>query len=525
MNRAKTRRPGQGLEPLRPEALKALLERATKLHSAGQLDEAARTYAYVEAHNPEALAASYFNGLIDVETGRLEDAATRFRRVVKSDLTSVDAQHALAYTLKEMGLWREAADAYRKALAIKPGSTSLLFELASVLEVLGRMDEVAAIYRGLADAPVTRSRALSRKAQIMPGAVTDDELADLASELDNPDISIGLRIGLNFSLGEMLERRHRDDEAFSAFARGNELRRANLIEPLEAPATISIMPPGARARTERPEKAAAQHAGWIGFVQSVFTPEFFDKHAGAGSSSDAPIFIVGMPRSGSTLLEQILSSHPKVQGLGESHALFDTIRGQYPVGPASDGPSHFRDVAQAYLKRQHGMGWKSAPRVIDKMLANYMFVGMIHLMFPKAVILHSVRDPVDTCLACYRQLFRTGQEFTYDLKDLGEHYIRYRQTMDHWAKVLPGRVIDISHEALVADPEVQIRALVQACGLKWDEACLSFHKTERAVRTASVAQVRQPIFKTSVERWRRYEKHLGPLFDALGPYAPDTRRR
>ena len=150
-----------------------------------------------------------------------------------------------------------------------------------------------------------------------------------------------------------------------------------------------------------------------------------------------------------------------------------------------------------------------------------MNIGLIHLMLPKAVILHSVRDPVDTCLACYRKLFLTGHETTYDLTEVGEEYVRFREMMDHWAAVLPGRVIEVSHESLVADPERQIRWLVtEACGLDWDPACLRFYETKRPVRTASVAQVRQPIFTTSVGRWHRYEKHLGPLFEALGPYAP-----
>ena len=142
-------------------------------------------------------------------------------------------------------------------------------------------------------------------------------------------------------------------------------------------------------------------------------------------------------------------------------------------------------------------------------------------MFPRAVILHSVRDPVDTCLACYRQLFASGNETLYDLGQIGAEYVGYRAVMDHWRAVLPGRVVDVSHEALVQDPERQIRWLVtEACGLDWDPACLVFHRTRRSVRTASVAQVRLPIFTTSLQRWRRYADHLGPLFEALGPYAP-----
>ena len=171
------------------------------------------------------------------------------------------------------------------------------------------------------------------------------------------------------------------------------------------------------------------------------------------------------------------------------------------------------------------MGWNKAPFVIDKMLGNYMHIGMIHLMFPHAIILHSVRDPVDNCLAYFRKLFRTGNELSYDLTDIGAHYVRYRDMMAHWETVLPGRITSVSHEELVADPESRIRWLVEeACGLKWDDDCLNFHQTKRAVRTASVVQVRQPIFRTSVARWRRYQRHLRPLFAALGPYAPPEAR-
>jgi tetratricopeptide (TPR) repeat protein len=506
--------------PIAPEALKSLLEQAASLHSAGRLDEAAAIYARVESGNPEALAATYFNGLIDVETGRLNDALKRFRRVVAGEPAAFNARRALAYTLRELGRWGDAEQAYRQALEIKPDSAAMRFDLGWTLEVLGRLDEAVATYRELAAETRTRARALSRVAHFRPSEVTSEEMVEMAGMCADPELPLGLRIALGFGLGELLERRGRYDEAFEAFSRANASRRAHLTEPVEASGPISIAPPSARPRAEHPEKVAEEHQQWIDFTKAVFTPELFARHAAAGSSSNAPIFVVGMPRSGSTLLEQILSSHRQVQGLGECAALPDTIMGQYPIGPASDGPGHFRDLAKAYLDRLRALGWNNAPHVVDKMLSNYLFIGMIHLMFPKAVILHSVRDPVDTCLANFRKLFRTAHETSYDLGDIGRNYVRYRQMMDHWEAVLPGRVTSVSHEALVTDAEPRIRQLISLCPLKWDPACLEFHKTDRVVRTASVAQVRQPIFSTSVERWRRYERHLGPLFEALGPYAP-----
>jgi hypothetical protein len=170
-------------------------------------------------------------------------------------------------------------------------------------------------------------------------------------------------------------------------------------------------------------------------------------------------------------------------------------------------------------------GWQGADRFVDKTLENYLRVGMIHLMFPKSVILDSTRDPVDTCLSCYRQLFTAGNETLYDLRQIGRAYVRYRRVMEHWERVLPGRVIRVPHEKLVADPEAQIRWLVgDACQLDWDPACLRFFEAEGVVRTASAAQVRRPIFSTSIGRWARFQNELEPLLNALGPYAPQPVR-
>ena len=223
-----------------------------------------------------------------------------------------------------------------------------------------------------------------------------------------------------------------------------------------------------------------------------------------------------MPRSGSTLIEQILAAHPQVTALGETAALPPMLERGFPAAKAE-----VRRAARRYLEAMRARGWRGAGRFVDKTLENYLHVGAIALMFPKAVILHAVRDPVDTCLSCYRQLFASGGETLYDLADIGAEYAAYRGVMEHWGRVLPGRVVDVDHEALVADPERRIRWLVtEACGLAWNDACLRFHEAAGPVRTASSGQVRQPIFTTSVARWRRYERELAPLLAALGPYAP-----
>ncbi len=527
-NKTGLRKSSTNQTPLDDAALKLFLERATEHHSAGRFDEAARLYEHVHACNPQALAAPYFLALMDVEFGRLESAFERLRYVTKFDPDSFEAQFSLAYVLQELGRWPQAIDAYRRGIAIKPDVALSRLNLAAALEVMGRLDEAIATLRELAGEKRARLRALIRIAQIKPASITAEDLIYLVQAAENAETGVGARIAALFALGEVYEKQNRYDDAFVAFAEGNRLRRENISAAVEEEGVIA--PPGSRIAHEMPEAAAMRHAKALSMIKERISPGFLARYRDSGSASAAPIFIVGMPRSGSTLLEQILSSHPKVLGVGESSALGETLAGRFPYGAAESAetiaPDHFRKLADHYLERLRGQGWRKEPFVIDKMLGNYMHIGVIHLMFPRATILHSMRDPVDTCLAGFRKLFRSGNETTYDLADIGAQYVRYREMMAHWDEVLPGRVVHVSHEELVSDPDHQIRWLVEeACHLKWDEACLRFYATKRPVRTASIAQVRQPIFKSSVERWRRYEKHLGPLFEALGPYAPPRSPR
>lgn len=300
-----------------------------------------------------------------------------------------------------------------------------------------------------------------------------------------------------FEQARRLESEGRLDEAFAMFEHGNRLVRPSV----------------------RADEWIAAHGQGVRHLKEIFTPSLFSQRASQNLES-APIFIVGLPRSGSTLVEQILATHPWVQGMGEASAMVRTVAPAFPfdlMGPF-DPPAMARD----YLRLIREAGWKRKPRFTDKMLANFTSIGHIHLMFPRAVILHTVREPADTCFSCFRRLFLYVQftRFTYSLTDLGRFYVTYRGMMDHWRATLVGRVIDIKNEDLVADPEGQTRRLLELCGLPWDDRCLRFYENPREVRTASKDQVKEPIFDTSIGRWRRYRKHLGPLFEALGPYAP-----
>jgi hypothetical protein len=508
--------PGAGELPMTEApplmALTELLDAAAADYKTGRLDEAARAYEAVEAADPDDIRAPYSLAVIDIRQGRLTSALERLKHVVRREPSLFTGQHNLGFVCQNLGLWPQAAAAYARALALRPDAAETAFNLAAALAILGRTDEAIARYRGLTAKPVTALRALTSLAILNPSQVTEAELAVLRRAASDAGVPAEVRAGLSFALGEVLEARGTDDEAFAAFAAGNRLKYETLVVAAGGPA-------GPNAH---PLAVARDHVDSVGRLKATVTPAFIAAHRGDGDDRALPIFIVGMPRSGSTLIEQILSSHRAIQGLGESPVLAELLQTRRAYDPAMPkAAAYFGDLAEAYLVEMRARGWKPETRLVDKTLESYLHVGMIALMFPRAVIVHSVRDPVDTCLACYRQLFADGNETLYDLGQIGAEYVGYRAVMDHWNAVLPGRVIDVSHEALVADPQGQIRWLVtEACGLDWDPACLMFHRTKRPVRTASVAQVRQPIFTTSLQRWRRYEKHLGPLFEALGPYAP-----
>jgi len=258
-------------------------------------------------------------------------------------------------------------------------------------------------------------------------------------------------------------------------------------------------------------------------LTELFEPSLYARLQGSGSPDQTPIFIVGMPRSGTTLVEQILSSHPQVQGAGELPWLKEIIENAFG---AIDDDAFYDRVREADIETFSRIGAGYAGRlrersdgaafVTDKMPFNFQFVGMINLVLPKAKIVHCRRDPLDTCLSIFKNYFSEGNHFAYDMGELGRFYNLYRGVMAHWETVLPGRVFDIGYEDLVSDQETGSRALLEYCGLEWDDACLAFHKTDRTVVTNSSAQVRKPIYRDSVRSWKRYEDQLAPLIEALG---------
>jgi hypothetical protein len=482
-----------------------LLDAAGAHYAAGRIDEAAQLYLRVEAQDPGDIRAPYSLAVIDIRRARFETARVRLLRVTRREPGHFAAWHNLGVALQALQRWRQAAIAYAKARAIKPDAAETGFSLATVLATEGRTDEAIELYRALAADPGARARALTRLAILRPGAVTADELEALRREAGHAKGEAATET--HFALGAVLEARDQFDAAFAAYQIGSARKRA----------ALEVGDPAAR-----PEFMEREHARAADYLKRTFTAGFIASRAGDGVTGIAPVFIVGFPRSGSTLVEQILASHPDIQAMGESGALSSALDGRFPYGPATaTGPDPFRQRAADYLASVERLGWKSRLRLVDKTLENYLHVGAIALMFPRAVMVHCLRDPLDTCLACFRQLFASGNETLYDLAQIGREYARYRNLMDHWEEVLPGRVKTLSYEALVSEPEAQIRWLVtEVCGLAWAPQCLRHHQTRRAIATASADQARRPIYRSSQGRWRQYERHLTPLIAALGPYAP-----
>jgi hypothetical protein len=304
---------------------------------------------------------------------------------------------------------------------------------------------------------------------------------------------------LHFTLGKAWMDVGDGDRSFSHLNAGNALKRATL----------------------RYDPSATRR--WMASIGPAFTPDMIERLAGAGDPSQTPIFIIGMPRSGTTLVEQVLSSHPEALGVGESPLLDHLVKsfpgdGSRPVGYpkllAALTPADLGRLGRTYVA---GISAGAAhPLIIDKMPTNFLYAGLIHLMLPNARIIHCRRNPLDTCVSCYTKHFIAGVEFSYDLAELGSFYRDYQNLMARWRDLLPPeRFLEIDYENVVEDLESQARRMVAFCGLEWDEACLSFHSNSRHVRTASSLEVRRPVHRDSIERWKAYEGHLGPLIEAL----------
>lgn len=551
---------------VRPDFAEAHNNLGYTLQALGRIEEAIEQYQTALRHNSCYPEASNNLGAALAAVGRREEAVTQFRRAIELRPAYADAHRGLADALGALEKYEEAADHYRKALHARPQDPQARTALANVLHRLDRIEEAIAQYEAVLDAmpdhaearislgntlhrlgqpeeaiqhfervlavhpgePAAHggagnvllalgrtkaaNEAFERAIALAPGAAVyywnlascrrftehDPHLAAmqaLAEKIES--LAAEDRVSLHFALAKALSDVGRPRESFQHLLQGNALKRSGCDY----------------------DEAAALNR--LKRVSAAFTAELMDRRRGAGDPSPKPIFIIGMPRSGTSLIEQILASHPTVFGAGELRDMGTLMRAAVPdpdgfpeqlVAASNEVIGRIGAQYVAALTRRA----PGAERITDKMPGNFIFAGLIYMALPNARIIHACRDPRDTAFSCFSLLFSDELEFTYDLAELGRYHRAYQELMAHWRAALPpGVMLDVQYEALVRHLETEARRILAHCGLEWDDACLDFHKTQRAVRTASALQVRRPVYQSSIGRWRQHEDMLQPLLREL----------
>jgi tetratricopeptide (TPR) repeat protein len=454
---------------LAPSFVAARANYAAILHRQNKPLEALRQIDALLDQDPRNPAYRNLMAAVLARLGETDRAIGAYEQVLKDHPRQPKAWMSLGHTLKTAGRQQDAIDAYRKSIALLPSLGEAYWSLANLKTFRFSPDDVAA----------------------------------MQAQLDRRGLAAEDRYHLHFALGKALEDEGAYADSFGHYDMANALRRAELGYDADE---ITAM-------KER--------------LKGCFTADFFAARAGQGSTAPDPIFIVGLPRSGSTLIEQILASHSAVEGTAELPDIMAMIKrlggrkkrieeSDYPRLLESLGAGEIKALGEEYLERTRIQRRLGKPFFIDKMPNNFLHTGFIHLILPNAKIIDARRHPMGCCFSCFKQHFARGQGFTYSLTDIGRYYADYAELMAHYDAVLPGRVHRIHYESMVTDPENEVRRLLDYCELPFEEGCLLFYQNERIVRTASSEQVRQPIFADAVEHWRNFEPWLGPLKQALG---------
>jgi len=472
------------LVPRRADALNAL---GVALYNLGRYQEAEQRYREAIDINPQ-----YANALVNLAAvlqANPEVAEALLRRALKINPKYPGAHAMLGVTLLSSGHEHEATVALRKALKLSPKDPIALFGQAQIARVEGRFDDAHSLLERALEISPKMPTAWAALNATRKMTTADCDWFATAEEIAGSGVPLWEESELRFAMGKYCDDVKDYERAFANYRRGNELLKS------------------VAGRYDR-----QAHSNSADDMIRVLTRESLASITEGGSPSAKPVFVVGMPRSGTSLTEQIIASHPAAEGVGEpdfwlkaAEAHNDAIRQAVLGLPAR------RKLAQDYLNFIERR-CPAALRIVDKTPANSDLVGVIHTVFPNARIIRMRRNPIDTCLSCYFQNFSTGISYTMDLADLADYYRVHQRLMDHWCRALPpGTILEVPYEKLVADQETWTRKILEFIGLEWDERCLAFHETKRSVVTASAWQVRQKIYRQSVERWRNYEKFIGPL--------------
>ncbi len=490
---------------LKPDYAEASNNLGIALTDLGRYAEAQAAFQRALELKPDYAHAHNNLSVVWQTLGRLHEAATACRRAIELEPDYASAHNNLGTALKDLGRNEEALAAYDRAASLRmPGFESPWVNKALLLMEMGQMGQAArASEQALSVNPRSGCawHMRSELKEFVPDDPDIDSMQALLATADVQGLRMRERIDLEFALGKAWMDAGDPERAFLHLNEGNRRRRAILSYDGEA--------------TSR----------WLASVAQVITPALMRRFEGASDASEVPVFVVGMPRSGTSLVEQILASHPEIHGAGELSLLQEIVDGiprlsperlGYPQGLVTLPPTSLSSLGRAYLQRVASLA-PGRRRIVDKMPANFRFAGLIHMMLPNARIIHCRRDAVDTCLSCYAKNFRSGLGFCFDQRELGRFYRDYEALMAHWRGLLPPeRFTEVVYEDIVDDLEGEARRLISFCGMPWNEACLSFHRTRRPVHTVSARQVRQPLYRGSVGRWRGYVSQLRPLLDALG---------
>jgi len=469
----------------------------------GRNGEAAQLLARALEVAPAFTAARYAYAMVLTWLDRVQEALAEADRLLAAQPANALYRHLRASSLLRLGDDEAAAEAYAAVLEAHPDQAVSWLSYGHALKTIGRQAEAVAAYRRSLALDPGLGEAWWSLANLKTVRFAEADIVAMQAALAG-ELADGERFQLHFALGKALEDAGRDAEAFQHYLQGNAMHRARLAyDPAET-------------------------TGQMRRTKALLNRAFFAARAGQGTPHADPIFIVGLPRSGSTLVEQILASHSRVEGTQElpyipalAARLAGPARreseGAYPDILAALSPQEFAALGEEYLARAQTHRKTGRPLFIDKLPNNFAHVGLIQLILPNAKIIDARRHPLGCCLSGFKQHFAVGQPFTYDLTDIGRYYADYVELMAHFDANLPGRVHRVIYEHLVADPEAEVRRLLDHCGLPFEETCLRFYENRRAVRTASSEQVRQPIFTDATDHWRRFEPWLDPLKTALGP--------
>ncbi|HJW42242.1 MAG TPA: sulfotransferase [Rhizomicrobium sp.] len=489
-------------------AAQALLRQAQSVLRAGEPAEAARILERCVQDWPDFTAArQHYATVLFQHLADPGAASIQIGRLIDGEPQNAAYRVFRAAILGQLGDYDAAITGYEEALALQPADARVWLRYGYVLRTAGRRDDaIAAFRKSLALKP--SGEAWWSLADLRSIEFSATDLAAMQSLTGAAGLASDDRAQLHFALGKALEDAGDFDASFAQYERGNALMR-------------SLQKYDADEMTAYVDRASA-----------FFTGDFFATRSGSGCETPDPIFVVGLPRSGSTLIEQILASHSAIEGTMELSDIIAVARAatgsgpfdfkRYPQALAELDRSRLKALGETYLARTRAYRREGRRFFVDKMPNNFVHTGLIHLILPRARIIDVRRDPLACCLSAYKQHFAVGQSFSYGLADLGRYYADYVRLMAHFDSVLPGRVHRVNYEELVADPQREIRSLFAYCGLPFEEAALRFHENRRAVRTASSEQVRRPLSREGLDSWRHYDPWLGPLKDALGPTLTNT---